>query len=92
VRRLAGGGWDGRLDSLTPAADAPADRVSGSYGISYLAVRHLVDRFGPERMLAFFAAVVHERRPLADAAEATLGEPWSALHDECVAYVRAVVA
>ncbi|MGK5674695.1 hypothetical protein ACSNOB_17880, partial [Micromonospora sp. URMC 106] len=91
VRRLAGGGWDGRLDSLTPAADAPADRVSGSYGISYLAVRHLVDRFGPERMLAFFAAVVHERRPLADAAEATFGEPWNALHDECVAYVRAVV-
>ncbi|SCL63660.1 hypothetical protein GA0070606_3833 [Micromonospora citrea] len=92
VRRLAKGGWGGRLDSLTPADDAPADRVSGSYGISYLAVRHLVDRFGPERLLAFFAAVVHERRPLADAAEAIFGEPWGALHDECVAYVRAVAA
>lgn len=91
VRRLTGG-WDGRLDGLTPADDAPAERVSGSYGISYLAVRHLVDRFGPERLLAFFAAVVHERRPVADAAEATFGEPWSALHDECVAYVRAVAA
>ncbi|MEV5768844.1 hypothetical protein AB0L34_30345 [Micromonospora sp. NPDC052213] len=91
VRRLTGG-WDGRLDGLTPADDAPAELVSGSYGISYLAVRHLVDRFGPERLLAFFAAVVHERRPVADAAEATFGEPWSALHDECVAYVRAVAA
>ncbi|MER7474297.1 hypothetical protein [Micromonospora sp. NPDC000018] len=92
VRRLTDGGWDGRLDGLRPADDAPAERVSGSYGISYLAVRHLVDRFGPERLLAFFAAVVHERRPVADAAEATFGEPWSTLHDECVAYVQAVAA
>lgn len=91
VRSLLGGGWDGRLDSLSPADDAPADRVSGSYGVSYLAVRHLVDRFGPERLLAFFAAVVHERTPVDQAAERVLGEPWSALHDECVGYVRAVV-
>ncbi|MEU6074543.1 hypothetical protein [Micromonospora sp. NPDC047074] len=92
VRRLLGGGWDGRLDSLGAADDAPADRVSASYGVSYLAVRHLIDRFGPERLLAFFAAVVHERVPVDQAAERTLDEPWSALHDECVGYVRAVVA
>ncbi|MEU7930111.1 hypothetical protein [Micromonospora echinofusca] len=91
VRGLLGGGWDGRLDSLSPADDAPADRVGGSYGISYLAVRHLVDRFGPERLRAFFAAVVHERTPVAEAAGRVLGEPWPALHAECVAYVRAVV-
>lgn len=91
VRGLLGGGWDGRLDSLSPADDAPADRVGGSYGISYLAVRHLVDRFGPERLRAFFAAVVHERTPVAEAAERVLGDPWPALHAECVAYVRAVV-
>ncbi|MCM0675446.1 hypothetical protein NCC78_12210 [Micromonospora phytophila] len=91
VRRLLGGGWDGRLDSLTPADSAPADRVGGSYGISYLSIRHLVDRYGQERLLAFFAAVVHERRPVAEAAERVFGESWSALHDECVAYVRAVV-
>ncbi|MEH0969574.1 hypothetical protein V6U77_00335 [Micromonospora sp. CPCC 205546] len=91
VRGLLGGGWDGRLDSLSPADDAPAERVSGSYGISYLAVRHLVDRFGPDRLLAFFAAVVHERTPVDRAAERVLGEPWSVLHDGCVGYVRAVV-
>ncbi|MEH1102576.1 hypothetical protein [Micromonospora sp. CPCC 205561] len=92
VRRLLGGGWDGRLDSLSLSDDAPADRVSGSYGISYLAVRHLIDRFGPERLLAFFAAVVHERLPVERAAERVLGEAWSALHEECVGHVRAVVA
>ncbi|WP_433387975.1 hypothetical protein [Micromonospora sp. KLBMP9576] len=91
VRALLGGGWDGRLDSLSPPGDAPAERVSGSYGISYLVVRHLADRFGPQRLLAFFAAVVHERTPVDRAAEQVLGEPWPTLHDECVEHVRALV-
>ncbi|MFG1653764.1 hypothetical protein ACGFIE_27905 [Micromonospora sp. NPDC049275] len=92
VRKLVRGGWDGRLEGVTPADDAPAERVGGSYGIGYLAVRHLVDRFGPERLLTFFKAVVHERRTLEVAAEQAFGEQWSTLHDECVAYVRATAA
>ncbi|WP_416902257.1 hypothetical protein [Micromonospora echinospora] len=91
VRRLVtGGGWDGRLDTLAPAADAPADRVAASYGVGYLAVRHLVDRYGSQRLLDFFAAVVHDRRPVAEAAQEIYGEPWSKLHDDCVAQVRGV--
>ncbi|MEU4566571.1 hypothetical protein [Micromonospora sp. NPDC023956] len=93
VRRLvAGGGWDGRLDTLAPGADAPADRVAASYGVGYLAVRYLVDRYGGQRLLDFFAAVVHDRRPVADAAREVYGEPWPELHDDCVARVRAAVA
>ncbi|BCL14178.1 hypothetical protein [Micromonospora sagamiensis] len=93
VRRLlVGGGWDGRLDTLAPADDAPADRVAASYGVGYLAVRYLVDRYGGQRLLDFFAAVVHDRRPVAEAARKVYGEPWSELHDECVARVRAVAA
>ncbi|MEU7843309.1 hypothetical protein AB0B39_20405 [Micromonospora sp. NPDC049114] len=92
VRKLVRGGWDGRLEGVTPADDAPAERVGGSYGVGYLAVRHLVDRFGPERLLAFFKAVVHERKTADVAAEQAFGEQWSTLHDECVAYVRATAA
>ncbi|MFC0503670.1 hypothetical protein [Micromonospora costi] len=92
VRRLVQGGWNGRLEGIAPADDAPADRVGGSYGVGYLAVRHLVDRFGEQRLLDFFAAVVHERAPVARAAEQVFGESWTALHDECVAYVRARVS
>ncbi|MEU8168363.1 hypothetical protein AB0B97_17895 [Micromonospora sp. NPDC049004] len=92
VRKLVRGGWDGRLEGVTPADDAPAERVGGSYGVGYLAVRHLVDRFGPERLLAFFKAVVHERKTADVAAEQAFGEQWSTLHDECVAYVRATSA
>ncbi|MET8084993.1 hypothetical protein [Micromonospora sp. NPDC005237] len=92
VRKLVRGGWDGRLEGVTPADDAPAERVGGSYGVGYLAVRHLVDRFGPERLLTFFKAVVHERKTPDAAAEQAFGEQWSTLHDECVAYVRATSA
>ncbi|MET8835681.1 hypothetical protein ABZV78_17430 [Micromonospora sp. NPDC004540] len=90
VRRLVRGGWNGRLDALAPADDAADDRVGGAYGIGYLAVRHLVDRFGEQRVLDFFRVVVHERRSMAEAADEVFGEPWSGLHDDCVAYLRAV--
>ncbi len=88
VRKLVRGGWDGRLESITPGDDAPAEQVGGSYGVGYLAVRHLVDRYGPQRLLTFFKAVVHERKTLDVAADEAFGEQWSTLHDECVAYVR----
>ncbi|MEV4491435.1 hypothetical protein AB0K04_15115 [Micromonospora coxensis] len=88
VRRLVTGDWDGRLEALAPADAAPADRVGGSYGVGYLAVRHLVDRYGEQQMLAFFRSVVHDRRPVEEASERVLGERWSTLHDWCVGYVR----
>ncbi|MGC4803923.1 hypothetical protein [Micromonospora sp. DT233] len=87
-KMLASGGWDGRLEALAPAEDASAARVGGSYGVGYLAVRHLVDRFGEERLRAFVKAVVHDRRPPDEASGQVFGEPWPALHDECVAYAR----
>ncbi|MGW9197943.1 hypothetical protein [Micromonospora chersina] len=90
ARKLVRGGWNGRLDALAPADDASDDRVGGAYGIGYLAVHHLVDRFGEQRVLDFFRAVVHERRSMAEAADEVFGEPWSGLHDDCVAYLRAV--
>ncbi|MFD6564698.1 hypothetical protein [Micromonospora profundi] len=92
VRALVRDRWDGRLEGITPADNAAAERVGGSYGVGYLAVRHLVDRFGTAQLLAFFKAVVHERKPFDVAAEEAFGEQWSTLHDECVAYVRAVAA
>jgi hypothetical protein len=91
VRRLVRGGWDGRLGSLAPADDAADDRVGGAYGIGYLAVRHLVDRYGEQRVLDFFRAVVRERQPLDRAADEAFGERWSVLHDDCAAYVRTIV-
>ncbi|MGC1212517.1 MAG: hypothetical protein WA890_14750, partial [Micromonospora sp.] len=90
VRKLVRGGWNGRLDDLAPADDAADDRVGGSYGVGYLAFRHLVDRYGEQRVLDFFKAVVHDDRSLDEASDQAFGEQWSTLHDDCVGYVRAV--
>ncbi|WFE32330.1 hypothetical protein [Micromonospora sp. WMMD975] len=90
VRKLIRGGWSGRLDSVAPDDDATDDRVGGAYGLGYLAVRHLVDRYGEQRVLDFFRAVVHKRTSPAEAADEVFGDPWPELHDDCVAYARAV--
>ncbi|WP_112699073.1 hypothetical protein [Micromonospora noduli] len=92
VRKMVRGGWDGKLEGVNPADDASAERVAASYGIGYLAVRHLVDRYGPLRLLTFFKTVVHDGRTIDAASEKAFGEQWSTLHDECVAYVRATAA
>lgn len=90
VRRLlTAGKWDGQLATVEPPADAEGWEVTGRYGVGYLAVRHLADRFGERRLLEFFAAVVHERRPPDRAAWDVFGEEWAVLHEECVRYVRA---
>lgn len=88
VHRFVTGGWDGRLAGLAPADDAPADRAGAAYGIGYLAVRHLVDRYGEQRMLDFFRAVLPGGRTVEEASVQVFGEPWQPLHDECVDYVR----
>ena len=81
-----------QVRGVNPADDASAERVTASYGIGYLAVRHLVDRYGPLRLLTFFKTVVHDGQDLDAASEKAFGEQWSTLHDGCVAYVRATAA
>ncbi|MFD1080006.1 gluzincin family metallopeptidase [Micromonospora andamanensis] len=91
TRRLVKGDWDGKLDKLLPAGDAPDEQVAGHYGIAYLAFRHLVDRFGEERAFAFFKAVVYDLRLPAQTTEEIFRESWASLRKECVAYIRKAV-
>ncbi|MFC0528297.1 hypothetical protein [Phytohabitans kaempferiae] len=88
VRRLVSDGWNGPLSGAEPGERATDWQVSAAYGVGYLAIRHLVDRYGEQAMLAFFRAVVHERKTPEEASKEVFGEPWQALHDDCVAYVR----
>lgn len=90
TRRLVNRGWDGKLDNLAPDENTPDARVTGSYGIAYLAVRYLVDRFGEERVFAFVKAVIHDRRIPRQTSDEVFGVPWSTLHDDCVKHIRGV--
>ncbi|TCB99288.1 hypothetical protein E0H26_06925 [Micromonospora zingiberis] len=91
TRRLVRGDWNGKLDTLSPDHDTSDERVAGSYGIAYLAVRYLVDRFGEERVLAFVKAVVHDLRIPRQTSEEIFDEKWADLHKACVAYIRSAV-
>jgi hypothetical protein len=92
VRTLVAQGWKGPLTAAEPGTGAKDWEVSAAYGVGYLAVRHLVDRFGEQDMLAFFKAVVHEKHPPEQASTDVFGEPWQALHDDCVSYIRSAAS
>ncbi|MEV6691788.1 hypothetical protein AB0M35_10025 [Micromonospora sp. NPDC051196] len=91
TRRFVRGDWNGKLESVMPDHDTAEGRVAGSYGIAYLAVRYLVDRFGEERVLAFVKAVVHDLRIPAQTSEEFFDEKWATLHKAAVAYIRSAV-
>ncbi|PZF98191.1 hypothetical protein C1I93_09595 [Micromonospora endophytica] len=91
TRKLVKGDWNGKLDSLIPAEDASAEEATGSYGISYLAVRYLLDRFGERKVLAFVKAVVHDLRVPRQVSEEVFGKPWGKLQGDCAKYIRRAV-
>ncbi|HEX8631283.1 MAG TPA: hypothetical protein VF755_24250 [Catenuloplanes sp.] len=82
-------GWDGRFEVTEPDAKTPDWQVSARYGIAYLAVRHLNDRFGQRDLLTFFRRVVHERRSPDSVSLEVFGQPWERVRADCAAYVRA---
>ncbi|MFY1674976.1 hypothetical protein ACN27G_34395 [Plantactinospora sp. WMMB334] len=88
VDRLIDSGWSGELADVAPGDRSEDWYVAGSYGIGYLAVRHLVDRFGEQDVLTFFKLVVHDGLSEEDASREAFGAEWSTLHDECVTYVK----
>ncbi|GAA4710988.1 hypothetical protein [Phytohabitans rumicis] len=88
VRKLVQGGWKGPLPESAPPAKATRDQAGGAYGVSLLAVHRLVERFGMAKMLAFFKAAVHDDKALESASMEQFGQPWKAVHADCVSYVR----
>ncbi|GGM69810.1 hypothetical protein ACFFX1_14420 [Dactylosporangium sucinum] len=58
-------------------------------GIALLAVTCLAKRFGEDRMLAFFTAVVREQSAPETAAPTAFGTQWAPIAAACAAEVRA---
>jgi hypothetical protein len=88
VRSFVRKGWDG-----DPAVDPPDEDTSNleaaaRYGIAFLAVRRLADRFGEERMITFFGKVVRDDESLDRAAEETFGTDWDSVRADCAKFVR----
>jgi hypothetical protein len=92
VRRFVRSGrWSGDVALGRPADTASLRDVTGRYGIAYLAVRRLADRFGEEKMLLFFDSAERQGNALDVASKLAFGTEWSAVAADCAQYVRSRV-
>jgi hypothetical protein len=88
-RRYVRAGNPTDLSGLTePAVSASTEEASGRYGVAFLSVRRLAERFGEERMLRFFDQVVRRGVAPADAATGDFGSDWAEITGDCAEYVR----
>jgi hypothetical protein len=88
-RRYLRSGRPTEVPALTePAASASTDEASGRYGVAFLSVRWLAERFGEEKLLHFFDQVVRQGVPPAHAAAVEFGVEWGEITGDCAGYVR----
>ncbi|UWP83489.1 basic secretory family protein [Dactylosporangium fulvum] len=83
------GHWKNEIAMDDPPEGASTSDVSGRYGIAYLSVQRLADRFGEEKMLDFFDLTTRQGMSLTDAAPKALGMSWDDVANDCVRNVKA---
>jgi hypothetical protein len=91
-RYVRSGRWDGDVTVDEPGADASTADANGRYAVAYLAVRRLAERFGENRMLDFFAAVVRDGATVEQASVSVLGAQWPDVAADATRSVRRAVA
>jgi len=87
-RFLRAGKWDGKATIAEPDADAPLWEAVARYGIAFLAVRRMSERFGDAKLLTFFREVMHEGSALDDASRTAFGVSWSDVEGDCARSIR----
>ncbi|MGI5240502.1 hypothetical protein [Dactylosporangium sp. CA-139066] len=90
-RFVKAGRWDGTITLGAMPRDASADERTARYGLALLAVSCLAKRFGEDRMLDFFAAVVRGWRTPEVASATAFGTDWAPVAASCAAQIRARV-
>ena len=89
VRRfIRSGKWTGSVMITEPAASASAEEAAARYGIAFLVVRRLAERYGDAKLLSFVEAVVHHDETPQAAAAQVFGVAWETVQADCASYVR----
>jgi hypothetical protein len=65
--------------------------ASAAYGIGYLALRYLVQKYGLAKMLVFWGAIERDGYTPTQAALKAFNASWTSLNADCVAYVKHAV-
>jgi hypothetical protein len=82
------GKWDGDPAVDAPSVNAPLEEASARYGVAFLAVRRISDKYSQDKMLDFWGRVVHDNQDLNAASTAALGTPWATVKADCAKFVR----
>jgi hypothetical protein len=85
---VRGGHWKGEIDLDDPPDGASTADVSGRYGVAYLSLQRIADRFGEDKLLEFFDYAARQGLTLGDAASKAFGVSWDDVQADCVRVVR----
>jgi hypothetical protein len=89
ARRYVRAGHDTELSGLAePPAGISTEDASGRYGVAFLTVRRLAERYGEDRMLRFFDDVVRRGEPPDQASTSDFGADWDEVARDCARYAR----
>ncbi|GAA3248848.1 hypothetical protein GCM10010532_094730 [Dactylosporangium siamense] len=82
------GRWANEIAMDDPPEGTSSADVSGRYGVAYLAVNRMAERFGEAKMLEFFDLTARQGEALQEAATKVYGVSWDDVATDCVKYVR----
>jgi hypothetical protein len=82
------GRWKNEIAMDDPPEGTSSADVSGRYGVAYMAVHRMAERFGEAKMLEFFNRTAREGDALEAAAMKVYGVSWDDVATDCVKYVR----
>lgn len=87
-RYVRSGRWSGEIIMAEPPAGSSSEDASGRYGIAFLTVRRIAEKYGEKRLMEFFDAVVRHGGDPSVVARTTLGTPWNDVRADCISYIR----
>jgi hypothetical protein len=89
---LRSGKWNGNVLLDVEIKDRDPRVRGAAYGIGYLTMHHLVDRYGEDRTFTFFAGLERLGSDVVnDWSLSEFGASWQAVNQDCAQYIRSVV-
>jgi hypothetical protein len=80
--------WDGKPNVAPPSTKASLDEAAARYGVAFLSVRRIAEKYGQDKMLAFWGQAVHDGTSIEDASQSALGASWTTVSADCASYIR----